>query len=237
MFKLKNGMRSCCLVIVSMELLFGTAISAGCKKEPSESSPRPNSPPGQAAETSAGREPGQSASAPGEAVTGSKKSLTSIVRAARTWEPAREFSSLVGTDAPDFKLTDITDKQHRLSDYKGKNVMIVFWATWCPPCRMEVPHLIELRNAIGKDKLAILAISHVSQYPPNTAEMIKQFATDRKINYTVFAAEPGSAGGPYDAVRELPTIFFIDPKGKIKLVAAGLMHLDEVKAVLEADWP
>jgi len=166
-----------------------------------------------------------------------KKSLIDVIRAAKYWQPVRESIPLIGKEAPDFTLTDINGKQHKLSDYRGKNVILKFWATWCPPCKMTVPHLMELRKTVGEDKLAIMALSYISAYPPNTAKMIKDFATAKEINYTVLAVGSDGAGMPYDAVEGLPTFFFIDPEGKIKLVASNYMMQEEFKAVLEADWP
>ncbi len=166
-----------------------------------------------------------------------KKSLVDIIRGAKTWGPAREFTPMIGKQAPDFALTDINGKQHKLSDYRGKDVVLKFWATWCPPCKMTVPHLIELRKTFTEDKLAIFALSYVSSYPPNTAEMIKEFAADKEINYPVFAIGSEGAGNLYDSVNSLPTVFFIDAEGKIKLVTSGLMPLDDFRAILEAKWP
>lgn len=166
-----------------------------------------------------------------------KKSLVDIIMGAKTWGPAREFMPMIGKEAPDFALTDINGKQHKLSDHRGKDVILKFWATWCPPCKMTVPHLIELRKTVAEDKLAIFALSYVSSYPPNTAEMIKDFATSKKLNYPVFAIGSEGAGTLYDSVNSLPTIFFIDAAGKIKLVTTGLMPLDDFKAILDAQWP
>ena len=166
-----------------------------------------------------------------------KKSLVDVIRNARTWGPAREFMPMIGKEAPDFSLTDINGKQHKLSNYRGKDVILKFWATWCPPCKMTVPHVIELRKTFSEDKLAIFALSYISSYPPNTAEMIKEFATTKQLNYPVFAIGSEGAGTLYDSVNSLPTVFFIDTEGKIKLVTSGLMPLDDFKAVLEAQWP
>ena len=155
-----------------------------------------------------------------------KMSLNNIIKVARTWGPA--YQSWYGRPAPDFTLTDITDKQHRLSDYRGKNVLIVFWATWCGPCLMETPHLIALRNIIGEDKLAILAIS--SESPA----LVKQFVAQKKINYTVFSFS-GILPTPFNLVRAIPCSFFIDTEGKVKLATEGLLSLGETKAILQAE--
>ncbi|MHC4800158.1 MAG: peroxiredoxin family protein, partial [Planctomycetota bacterium] len=115
-----------------------------------------------------------------------KLNLNEIIKARKDWDP---YIPWYGKLAPDFTLTDIAGKNHKLSDYRGRNVLIVFWATWCPPCQMMVPHLIELRKTLGEDNLAMLGISYITSYPPNTAEMIKMFTEIKKTNYTVFAAD------------------------------------------------
>jgi len=158
--------------------------------------------------------------------TGPKVTLNDIVKAATTWGPA--YQSWHGQTAPDFTLADINGKQHKLSDYRGKNVMLVFWATWCPPCRIEIPHLIELRKSVGTDKLAILAISD------ENTRLVKTFAADRKLNYTVLLNQ-GKMASPYNMVRSIPSSFFIKPNGKIKLATVGLLSSGEVKAILKAE--
>lgn len=164
----------------------------------------------------------------------SKPTINDIIRAARTWGPA--YTSWIGKKAPDFILTDIGGKKHRLSDYRGKDVMLVFWATWCGPCIMEIPHLIELRNASGEDKLAILAISYTSVMPPNTIDRIKEFVRQNKeINYTILPADAAQMPDPYNRVNAIPCSFFIDPEGKIKLATEGLISLREVRAILAAE--
>jgi peroxiredoxin len=153
-------------------------------------------------------------------------SLEQIIKAAKTWGPS--FQPWYGKPAPDFTLSDIEGKEHKLSDYKGKNVLIVLWATWCGPCRMEIPHLIELRNTVGKDNLAMLAISN------ERPEVVKKFVAQAKMNYTILI-DPGVLPGPYNAVRAIPSSFFIDSEGKIKLGSTGLVSLDEIKAIFAAE--
>jgi peroxiredoxin len=162
-----------------------------------------------------------------------KKSLKDIIKAARTWGPA--YTDWFGKEAPGFTLTDINGKERKLSDYRGKDVLITFWATWCPPCRVEVPELIALRNSIGEDKLAMLAISYKSTFPPETTEKVKRFVEQNKINYTVFSTDPSALPPPFNQVSGIPCSFFITPEGKIKLATEGLLSLGEIKAILGAE--
>jgi len=152
--------------------------------------------------------------------------LEDIIKAAKTWGPS--FQPWYGKPAPDFTLSDIEGKEHKLSDYRGKDVLIVFWATWCGPCRMEIPHLIELRNTVSKDNLAMLAISN------ERPDVVKKFVAQAKMNYTILL-DPGVLPAPYNSVRAIPSSFFIDSDGKIKLGSTGLVSLDEIKAIFEAE--
>lgn len=183
-------------------------ISAGCKRKPAE----PNLPEG-------------ASPRPVKPAPGAEKSLSQIIQDAKTWTVA--FKQWQGKLAPEFTLIDITGKEHKLSNYRGKYVIVTFWATYCGACRLEIPHLMELRNTIGQDSLAILAISN------EAPELVKNFAAQQKINYTVIA-QPGPMPSPFDSVEYTPTNFLIDSQGRIKLAAIGLMLADEIKAVLQA---
>ena len=170
------------------------------------------------------QQPGMFADQPGKNNT---PTLADVINTARTWQPA--FTRWTGKPAPDFTLTDITGKTHTLSRYRGRNVLIIFWATWCRPCIMEIPHLIALRNIIDRDKLVMLAISN------ENPQRVKRFLANGKINYTVFAAQDNAAmPEPYNRVTSIPSSFFIDPDGKIKLSTAGLLSLGSIKAILQA---
>lgn len=159
-----------------------------------------------------------------------KPAMGDIIRKARTWGPA--FRTWVGKPAPDFTLTDIAGKDHKLSDYRGKDVLIIFWATWCGPCLVEIPHLIALRNTVGEDKLAMLAISIESP------AIVKKFVANQsvKINYTVLS-DPGSMPPPFNVINSIPCSFFIDAEGKVKLATVGTLSLSAIKDILKAEWP
>ena len=152
--------------------------------------------------------------------------LQNIVNSAQTWDVA--FTSWYGKSAPEFMVKDINGKSYKLGDYKGKNVLVVFWATWCPPCNMEIPHLKELRNAIGEDKLEILAISN------EDPELVKNFAVDKKINYTVVSTAETILPPPFSGVNSIPTSFYIDKNGVIKLATEGLVSFEEAKAIIQS---
>ena len=200
-------------IILTMATVF-----VGCKKQSSEQSNTQQSQPTENIENPA-----------------ASLSLNDVIRFRRSWDPT--FTSWYGKMAPDFYLTDITGKRHRLSDYRGKDVMLVFWATWCGPCIMEMPSLIELRKTTGEDKLAMMAISYISTMPPNTTDRVKAMVEQRKLNYTVFSVDISEVSAPYNQVSAIPCSVFIDPEGKIKLATVGVLHLDAIKAILQAEWP
>ena len=153
-------------------------------------------------------------------------SLDDVIEARKTWNVA--FADWSGKAAPDFAVSDVEGRQHRLSDYRGRDVLVVFWATWCPACKMEIPHLIALREMFKADELAILAISN------ETTEHLSQFAASAAINYSFVPLGAADLSSPFADVRSIPTTFFIDRNGIIKLTAEGLVSADEAKAILQA---
>lgn len=155
------------------------------------------------------------------------KSQEHIAESQKTWDIA--FKASFGKNAPDFSVDDIEGKTHKLSDYQGRNVVVVFWATWCPACNLEIPHLIKLRKMLAEDKLAILAISN------EEPEHLKHFAESKGINYTVASLGDNPLPEPFASVISIPTSFFIDPEGKITFAAVGLVPLADAKVIMNIE--
>jgi peroxiredoxin len=212
--------------ILSVVMIPILLVCIGCKKEPPEATDAGQPKPPQGPPNGLGGRPSFEPSNPeSETPAARETKLQEIIEDAETWSPA--FTDWFGKMAPDFTVTDITGKRHRLSDYRGKDVIVNFWATYCGACRMEIPHLIEARKAFGKDDLEIIAISH------EQPQLVEKFAAQEKINYTV-AASPGALRSPFGDVKYIPCTFFIDPQGRIRLATLGMVCLVEVKAILDA---
>jgi len=164
--------------------------------------------------------------------TTAHKSLKDIIASARTWGPV--YQSLYGKVAPDFTLNDLQGNKHSLSDYRGKNVMLVFWATWCPPCKMEIPHLKALNSIIDKEKMPAALLAITSENP----DKVRSFVAQQQMDYTILL-DTGDMPAPFGVMRiysntGIPGSFFIDPQGRIKLATAGLLQLGDMKAILQA---
>lgn len=124
--------------------------------------------------------------------------------------------------APDFTLKDINGKDVKLSDYKGKIVIIDFWATWCPPCRKGIPDLIALQKKY-KDDLAVIGISLDQQ---NTIKDVVPFYKSYGINYPVVYGT-GQVVQQFGGVEAIPTSFIIDKEGNIVNKYVGLIPMEE----------
>lgn len=112
--------------------------------------------------------------------------------------------------APPWKLKNLEGKPVRLSDFKGKVVLLNFWATWCPPCREEIPELVSLQKQYAPQGLVVLGIAMDEGDPA----AIARFAKRKEINYPIVIGTPETAEA-YGGVQILPTTFVIDRSGKI----------------------
>ncbi|MCX5665541.1 MAG: TlpA disulfide reductase family protein [Candidatus Omnitrophica bacterium] len=130
----------------------------------------------------------------------------------------------IGSDAPDFSLADINGNKVSLSNFNGKVVILDFFASWCPPCKMEIPDFIALEKTYGDKGFAMIGVALVS------AVEAKEFAGKMGINYPVLV-DDGKASEIYGPIRSIPTTFIIDKSGKIVKIYIGYRE----KAVFEAD--
>ena len=201
-------------------------IFAGCKKQPQQTTTNDSN---QAAQQQTA-EPNTTVKP--VVIVPPKLTMSDIVNRRRGWGPA--FTNWYGKEAPDFTVTDLNGKKHTLSEYRGKNVMLIFWATWCPPCIAEIPSIIELRKQISEDKLIILGISYIDQR--NTTEAVRKFITANPvISYPVTSTDSATMPMPYNLINSIPSSFFIAPDGKIKLATEGMIPFVQMKAIIEAE--
>jgi peroxiredoxin len=115
-----------------------------------------------------------------------------------------------GHRAPDFVLTDLQGKQLKLSDLRGKAVVLNFWATWCPPCKAEIPWFIQMQKRYGAEGLQVVGVSMDDGDPK---EVVK-FAAEHAINYPVLFGQDKVAD-EYGGIDYLPTTFYIDRNGVV----------------------
>jgi thiol-disulfide isomerase/thioredoxin len=129
--------------------------------------------------------------------------------------------------AHDFTFKDTQGKMQRLVDYRGKWVLVNFWATWCPPCQEETPGLIELHNAHKNKDLVVIGVA-LDSTRPAVDDFIKKYAISYPIifsSYTTAEAEVGTVEG-------LPTSYLYDPTGKQVIFQEGLLSRADVEAFL-----
>jgi len=123
--------------------------------------------------------------------------------------------------AADFKLLDIDDIQHTLSDYRGKVVILNFWATWCPPCRFELPSMERAWQQIKNKNVIMLAINIGED-----ADTIFTFTADYSVTFPLLMDKDSKVINSYPVVG-LPTTYIIDPSGNLAYKAIGTREWDD----------
>jgi thiol-disulfide isomerase/thioredoxin len=136
-----------------------------------------------------------------------------------------------GKPAPDFELQSLEGKSVKLSDFHGKAVLLNFWATYCGPCKIEMPWFVQMQNEYGPQGLQIVGVA----MDDASAEDIAKFAKDMGVNYPILLGKE-SVGVSYGGVDVLPTTFFIDRNGKVTAREFGLqsrsVFVDNIKKAL-----
>lgn len=168
----------------------------------------------------------------GEAKSGAGLKIAELLKDAFQWKLLAK--NWYGKWAGDFTLTDINGKEHRLSDYRGKDVIVLSWAVWCPGCRSQVAILNEMRERIGEDKLAILGVCYNTNTGRDTLEMVREYATKHKIGFPVFYVGLDAVPSPFDMNLFVPASYFIDSRGNLKLAVEDILSIKYIHKVLEA---
>jgi peroxiredoxin len=130
--------------------------------------------------------------------------------------------------APDFALTDVDGRVVRLSDLKGKVVLLNFWATWCAPCRIEIPWFTEFQRTYRGKGLVVVGVS----LDDDGWKSVKPFVVDTKINYPVVIGNE-EVDKAFGGVSSLPETLIIDREGRIAVVHTGLCNRGEYQADIE----
>jgi len=145
-------------------------------------------------------------------------------------------SSQSGTDyqtnpipVPDLTLETMDDRTLNLADQQGKVILVNFWATWCGPCRREIPDLIELYRDLRSDGLVIVGIA-VDQ---EGADVVEPFVKEQGINYPIVLDPDQSTESHFEAMYGLPTTYVVNPDGKIVRRVLGIFPIKEMKPTLK----
>ncbi|WP_085992652.1 peroxiredoxin family protein [Oceanobacillus senegalensis] len=133
-----------------------------------------------------------------------------------------EVGNTEGDIAPDFELTTLDGENVRLSDYRGKRVMINFWATWCPPCRAEMP---DMQKLYEKEDVVILAVNLRST--EKNDEVVIDFVKEYGLSFPIPMDVENEVASMFE-VNAYPTSYLIDSEGRIQHKAIGAMNYDKM---------
>ena len=135
---------------------------------------------------------------------------------------------LQGKAAPDFALTSLDGKTLKLSDYRGKAVLLNFWATWCEPCKIEMPWFVDLQKKYEAQGFTVLGVAMDDSSPSDIADFAKKMG----VNYPIVIGKE-AVGDQYGGIPYLPSSFYIDRDGKIVDRVFGLMSRSEIESNIQ----
>jgi thiol-disulfide isomerase/thioredoxin len=149
-------------------------------------------------------------------------------------------TSLVGKPAPDFVLEDLSGRTVALSSFKGKPLLINFWATWCGPCKLETPWLVELQKEYGPKGFEVVGIStEGDDLQPGDKEgwaqdkaAIARFVKEEHMQYPVLI-NGDSLAGTYGGLDAMPTSVYVNREGKVIAVQLGITSKEDMVANVE----
>jgi thiol-disulfide isomerase/thioredoxin len=122
----------------------------------------------------------------------------------------------VGSVAPNFTWRGADGVQHSLAEYRGKTVLLNFWATWCPPCRRELPDLVRIHKSMDQSKVAIIGISLDQEAPQGmqVSDYVAEFSKRNELSYAQLIGN-GDLVTAYGGIQAIPTTFIVNGDGKI----------------------
>jgi peroxiredoxin len=143
---------------------------------------------------------------------------------ARKHGPLKLVGDVQGVPAPDFTLPSLDGRKVKLSDYRGKAVLLNFWATWCPPCKVEMPWFADLQKQYAQDGFVVLGVAMDDTEPATIAK----FASQLGVNYEVLLGTD-KVSDDYGDVQYLPTTFYIGRDGTIVDKSTGLLDRKQIE--------
>jgi peroxiredoxin len=156
-----------------------------------------------------------------------KINISSSVQNSSDITAKEKLATSIKVKAADFKLQDLNGKEVSLSDFKGKKVLLNFWATWCPPCKAEMPDIEKLYQETKNSDFVILAVNLGED-----KQTVKSFMDKNKYDFRILLDSDKDVAIKYNIVS-IPTSFFIDEKGTIILKKIGPMNIDEMKSYIK----
>jgi peroxiredoxin len=136
-----------------------------------------------------------------------------------------------GDKAPDFVLTDMEGKKHKLSEYEGQGVFLNFWGTWCKPCEKEMPYMNNQYKQFKDQGVQVLAVN-VSE----SEFLVNRFVSKHNLEFPIVIDKNGEVLNAY-GVDPLPTTFLINPDGEVVKVITGTMTEEDIKEHMESITP
>lgn len=137
--------------------------------------------------------------------------------------------SIADADLNDLMLPTTTGDSLSMADFEGQVILLNFWATWCGPCRYEIPDLIELQDEFGTEGFTVIGISLDEDDPVN----VTQFAEAMEVNYPIALDQMGVFAEAFGGVYALPTTYILDREGQVAHRTIGLFPTETMKETLQ----